>query len=146
MNIKMLKEENKRILYGIVCCIDIILLNIYICGENTKKDLFFMELIFITHSIFFISLKKNEDFYIDMCHIIMFLSIFVVFWLNSYKLQLLILLLLCVIQVLWVVKGYCIMNTKENPIERIYQKLFTVSCFLFTIILSFYLGRRSGES
>ena len=71
----------------------------------------------------------------------MFLSIFFVFYLESFELQSLLLFLISIIQILWILKGYCIMNTGKNPFPIPFQKLFTIGqpfTFLFTIYLSFF--------
>lgn len=72
----------------------------------------------------------------------MYVSLYI-FYIESFELQSLILFLISLIQILWIVKGYCIMNVRKNPFSISFQKLFTIGTFLFTLYLSFSLGIKS---
>ena len=139
----MIEKNNKYQLFLITFFIDIILFYIYLEKKLCPIDFYFIEFIFIIHCIFFISLYKDLKNWIEFCHICMFLSIFFVFYLESFELQSLILFLIGIIQILWIVKGYCIMNVRKNPFSKSFQKLFTIGTFLFTFYLCFSLGVKS---
>lgn len=139
----MIEKKNKYQLFLITFFIDILLFYIYLYKKLCSIDFYFIEFIFMIHCIFFISLYKNYNTLIDFCHLFMFLCIFFIFYIESFELQSLVLFLISLIQILWILKGYCIMNTRKNPFSISFQKLFTIGTFLFTLYLSFSLGKKS---
>jgi len=141
----MIKTNDKKTLYVILSVLDILLLTILYrqYKQLSKFDKVYIICILVSHMILFLSLWNQWCTIIDILHYFLFLSIvFAIFILNGY-LQLLVLSLVVLIQVLWVYKGRCIMNTIENENENFwgFSNDLTVGTLLYTVVLSIKFGR-----
>ena len=141
----MIKTNDKKTLYVILSVLDILLLTIFYrqYKQLSKFDKVYILCILVSHIILFLSLWNQWCTIIDILHYFLFLSIVLAIFIRNGYLQLLVLSLVVLIQVLWVYKGRCIMNTMENENENFwgFSNELTVGTLLYTVVLSFKYAR-----
>lgn len=141
----MIKTNDKKTLYVILSVLDILLLTIFYrqYKQLSKFDKVYILCILVSHIILFLSLWNQWCTIIDILHYFLFLSIVLAIFIRNGYLQLLVLSLVVLIQVLWVYKGRCIMNTMENENENFwgFSNELTVGTLLYTVVLSIKFGR-----
>lgn len=141
----MIKTNDKKTLYVILSVLDILLLTILYrqYKQLSKFDIVYILCILVSHIILFLSLWSQWCTIIDILHYFLFLSIVLAIFIRNGYLQLIVLSLVVLIQVLWVYKGRCIMNTMENENENFwgFTNELTVATLMFTVVLSFKYGR-----
>ena len=132
-----MKDNDKNIVYFITLCIDISLLGLLLFNKiKTKFDFIYILLILFTHCVFLYSVYYNINKLIDLTHIVIPISICISVFLESFFLKVINLILLIVIQLLWVYKGYCILKTK-NITGR--GNIVSIIAFVWTLVLSYNL-------
>ena len=130
---------NKVKLACVTLFMDLCLLYVLDYEKNlSSDDIFFTYSILFIHLLLFIALYKSFYKLIDILHVLMFVSLVYVLYLNSFLLKYLILFLLTFIQVMWTIEKECIMNTK--PFGPGYGKMIGIATFLYTIFFTFCLG------
>lgn len=113
----MLKD--KTILNLITIIIDIFLLYIMFNKDIETIDKIFIYVTFICHFIFYVALSLENSILLDLLHIFVFiLPLFSMFIKNMYIKLVVILLLVCV-QILWVIKGNCILNSLPTNLSNL---------------------------
>ena len=85
---------------------------------------------------FFFSVYYNITKVIDLTHIVIPISICISVFLESFFLKVINLLLLIVIQLLWVYKGYCIIATKNITGCG---DIVSIIAYVWTLVLSYNL-------
>ena len=141
----MIKTNDKKTLYVILSVLDILLLTIFYrqYKQLSKFDKVYILCILVSHIILFLSLWNQWCTIIDILHYFLFLSIVLAIFIRNGYLQLMVLSLVVLIQILWVYKGRCIMNTMENENENFwgFSNELTVGTLLYTVVLSFKYAR-----
>lgn len=141
----MIQTKDKNTLYGILCLLDISLLTILSLEyeQLSRFDVVYIVSILASHVILFLSLWNQWCTIIDILHYFLFLSIVLAIFIQNKYLQLLVLLLVILIQVLWIYKGRCIMNTNEDENENFwgFSNELTFGTLVYTVVLSIKFGR-----
>ena len=141
----MIQTKDKRTLYGILSLLDILLLTILYrqYKQLSKFDKVYILCILVSHIILFLSLWNQWCTIIDILHYFLFLSIVLAIFIQNKYLQLLVLLLVILIQVLWIYKGRCIMNTNDDENQNFwgFSNELTIGTLVYTVILSIKFGR-----
>lgn len=134
-----------QILYGIISFLDLFLLYILYFRYNrlSRFDFGYIVSILCSHFLLLLALSKKWYRVIDILHYFLFLSIVLSIFINDLLLQSIVLFLISLIQILWIWKERCIMNTSETGTFWGYSKFLTSMTLLFTILLSIKFGRRS---
>ena len=132
-----MKDNDKNIVYFITLCIDISLLGLILFHKiKTKFDYIYILLILFTHCVFLYSVYYNITKLIDLTHIVIPISICISVFLESFFLKVINLILLIIIQLLWVYKGYCILITKNITGCG---DIISIIAFVWTLVLSYNL-------
>lgn len=141
----MIQTKDKSTLYGILSLLDILLLTILYrqYKQLSKFDKVYILCILVSHIILFLSLWNQWCTIIDILHYFLFLSIVLAIFIQNKYLQLLVLLLVILIQVLWIYKGRCIMNTNDDENQNFwgFSNELTIGTLVYTVILSIKFGR-----
>ena len=136
----MIKTNDKKTLYGILNVLDILLLSILYrqYKQLSKFDKVYIICILVSHIILFLSLWNKWCTIIDILHYFLFLSIVLAIFIRNGYLQFLVLSLVVLIQVLWVYKGRCIMNTMENENENlgIFERIDSCNLTVYSCIVN----------
>ncbi len=121
-----------------------ILFLIILCIRKLKiLDYIFIYNVYIVHILFLISLFYDEQIIIEMSHYLIFILVFIsVFIIHDVYLLSICLLLITIIQILWIVEGRCILNKKDE--EFGYGKTISICTLLFTIVMSFIIGKKQN--
>lgn len=135
-----MNSNEKIILYCITIIIDIILL---FAINNTKIksfDFFYIISILFVHFIFYISLFYNNQSSLDFLHYFVFLYISLSVFCNNYFILLANIILLFFIQYLWLIKGRCILNSKNGK-----QFGYSKEISIYTLVISFIICIKFGN-
>lgn len=121
-----------------------ILFFILLCIRKLKiLDYVFVYNVYIVHILFLTSLFYDEQIMINISHYLLFILLFIsVFIIHDVYILGICLFLITTIQILWVIEGRCILNKKGQ--EFGYGKTITICTLLFTIIMSFIIGKKQN--
>ena len=121
-----------------------ILFLILLCIRNLKiLDYLFVYNVYIIHILFLISLFYDNEIMIDISHYLLFILLFIsVFIIHDVYILGICLFLITTIQILWVIEGRCILNKKDE--EFGYGKTISICTLLFTIVMSFVIGKKQN--
>ena len=89
--------------------------------------------------VFLNALFKKKKEVIHYLHFIMVMYIILGIGVSNKYLLLLVILLLVYIQILWIIKGECILSQFETSVNNGFGKRLAVLSLLYTVILSFKL-------
>ncbi len=141
----MIQTKDKNTLYGILCVLEISLLTILLLQyeQLSRFDVVFIVSALVSHVILFISLWNQWCSIINILHFFLFFSIVLAIFIQNRYLQLLVILLVIFIQVMWIYKGRCIMNTNDDENQNFwgFSNELTVVTLVYTVILSIKFGR-----
>ena len=139
----MISSHDKNILYFILSFLDACLVTILLfqIKKLNKFDLVYIACMFVSHFVLFLSLWNKWYTMIDILHYFLFLSILLAIFIHNVYLQALVLFLVALIQVLWIYKGRCILNTIENENFWGFCNELTVATLAYTVLLSIKLGK-----
>ena len=127
--------ENKIILMFITLILDILILN-SLSRKMKTFDLYYASSILIIHGIFINALFLCSQKILDILHYSVFIYIaFSPFLSNKYLIGAN-LFLVFLIQLLWIVKGCCILNNPENPLRFGFGFEILIFTLIYTIILA----------
>jgi len=127
--------ENKVILMFITFALDIFIMN-SITNKLNPFDFYYAFSILIIHGIFINALFLCSQKVIDILHYSVFIYIaFSPFLSNKYLIGAN-LLLVFLIQLLWILKGCCILNDPENPLRFGFGFEIAIFTLIYTIILA----------
>ena len=127
--------ENKIILMFITLTLDIFVIN-SLSNNLEPFDYYYAFSILIIHGIFINALFLCSQKLLDILHYSVFIYIaFSPFLSNKYLIGAN-LLLVFLIQLLWILKGCCILNDPENPIRFGFGFEISIFTLIYTIILA----------
>tara|TARA_Y100000768_G_C23972195_1_gene681136 strand:+ start:1228 stop:1665 length:438 start_codon:yes stop_codon:yes gene_type:complete len=89
--------------------------------------------------VFLNALFKKKKEVIHYLHFIMMMYIILGIGVSNKYLLILVILLLVYIQILWIIKGECILSQFETSVNNGFGKRLAVLSLLYTVILSFKL-------
>ena len=92
--------------------------------------------------VFLNALFNKKKKVIHYLHFIMMMYIILGVGVDNIYLLLLVLLLLLIIQILWIIKEECILSQFETSGNNGFGKRLSVLSLLYTVILSFKLGKK----
>ena len=92
--------------------------------------------------VFVNALFKKKKKVIHYLHFIMMMYIILGVGVDNIYLLVLVLLLLLIIQILWIIKEKCILSQFETSVNSGFGKRLSVLSLLYTVILSFKLGKK----
>lgn len=138
-----MNREDIKALYLILFVLDVSLLSIlfFQSSELSSYDSIYITCILCSHFLFFLSLWNKWYQMIDVLHYVLFLSIVISIFIQNIFLQSLVLFLLFIIQLLWVYKQRCIMNTCKSKHFWGYSSHITSFTIFYTILLSIKFGK-----
>ena len=134
----MININDKYKLYGITIILDIILILILYFNNLQLFDKLWIYLILITHSTFYIALKKDSKKILDILHVLIFIFPILSIFSNNIYIKLVSIFLLIVIQILWVYENRCILNEDKDMFG--YGNEINTLCIIFTPFLAFNMG------
>lgn len=136
-----MEVSDKRDVILITLLIDFFLLYIVIRRYQRLKriELTYIYLVFISHAILYLSIYYSFNKIIDLLHYLLLIFLILGIIIKDSLLLLLIVLILNLIQILWVIKGRCILNTDRETLFG-YSKSLNVISIIYLSILSFKLG------
>ena len=109
-----MKDKDKGVAIYLTLLIDFSLLSLLVLGlVKTQKDYVYIICVFLIHIVFIYGVYYNNTSIIDICHLSIPASLCIAPLLDSIYLKAIHLVLLLVIQILWVCKGYCIIGSKH---------------------------------
>jgi len=127
--------ENKVILMFITFALDIFIMN-SITNKLNPFDFYYAFSILIIHGIFINALFLCSQKVLDILHYSVFIYIaFSPFLSNNYLIGAN-LFLVFLIQLLWILKGCCILNDLENPLRFGFGFEISIFTLIYTIILA----------
>lgn len=129
--------KNKIILIVLTIFLDVfVLIAIYKSTNLPFFDLFYAVSILAIHVIFIIALIYGNQSILDILHYSIFIYIGLSIFLSNLFLIGANLLLVCVIQILWINKGCCILNDFEKPLEFGYGDELSYMMLFYTVYLA----------
>ena len=132
-----MKEKDKGLAILVCVIIDLVLFSLlYFRLINTKQDFIYTGFLFFLHLIYYYGVYYNITYLIDITHISIPISFCIAPLLDSIYLKVCNFILLIVIQVLWLYKGYCIMET--TTIKGC-GDLITIVAFIWTLVLGYII-------
>tara|TARA_B100002019_G_C21160859_1_gene543230 strand:+ start:429 stop:962 length:534 start_codon:yes stop_codon:yes gene_type:complete len=127
--------ENKIILMFITLILDVFIIN-SLSNKLKPFDFYYAFSILIIHGIFINALFLGSQKVLDVLHYSVFIYIaFSPFLSNKYLIGAN-LFLVFLIQLLWILKGCCILNDPENPIRFGFGFEISIFTLIYTIILA----------
>ena len=129
-------------LYLITISIDIPLIYLLFTTTTTLLliDQIWIITVLLTHLIFFYSLYYNNRNILDQLHYLVFILPCLSLYCTHLYIQIVSTMLLCVIQVLWIIEERCILN--DNSKKKFgYGKQLNIFTLLLSIILSIKIGQ-----
>ena len=131
-----METPNKVVLFVLTIVLDIIIIMALNVKKMKKFDVCYAFAVLIIHGIFIISLMLDTRALLDILHYSIFIFIALSPLLSDIYLISANLLLVIVIQILWILKGYCILNDPNNPIRFGYGYEISIFVLLYTVILA----------
>ena len=133
----MLSQADKIKLYVFTFLIDIYFLCIYNLVEIYLYKVF-IQLIFLTHILFYIGLYYNLRKLLDIIHYLVIIYPAITIFINDYWIKFNSLIVITIIQLLWIFEGRCILNEKDQSL--FYGHLINIFVIFLGLYLSFQLG------
>ena len=133
-----MNKEDKLIAATIVLMIDIFL--IYLLPYTIYKE--FIYIILSTHALFIINLYYDNKDILDFLHIFVFIIPTLVIFIEDVNIVFITILFLSLLQVLWIGKGRCILNS-QNKKRRHWG--FGKKLRYYTLYLSLFLSFKLGK-
>ena len=138
----MITKENKFKVGFITIILDCFLIYIYINKRLVEFDKIFIECLFLIHTLLFFALYHSYYKIIDILHVCLFLTIGCFFFIDSFQIKFLLLVLMFTIQLLWIWENnQCIMNTKGTVFHGIHDKIFHTFTFLYYSVCCLFLKK-----
>lgn len=131
-----METSNKVVLFVLTIVLDIIIIMALNVKNMEKFDMCYAFAVLIIHGIFIISLILDTRALLDILHYSIFIFIALSPLLSDIYLISANLLLVIVIQILWILKGCCILNDPNNPIRFGYGYEISIFVLLYTVILA----------
>ena len=141
--------ENKIILMVATLLLDICIIN-SLSYKMNSFDFYYASSVLIIHAIFINALFLSSQKILDILHYSVFIYIaFSPLLSNNYLIGAN-LLLVFIIQLLWILKGCCILNDPENPIRFGFGYEISIFTLIYTIILAnklpkFFIKRKEKK-
>lgn len=137
---KNITKKNKIKLLIITFIIDLICIFILLTPREhilTLYDNIFLYLVLYAHIIFIFALFKNYYKLVDFFHYFLCVAILYGFFVQSIEIQILLLVILCLVQILWIWEEKCILNTlPENQSFFGYNKMLSSFTLLYAILFT----------
>ena len=128
--------KDKHILFLITIILDIYLLLVLCTQNNNNHDCLFIYLSLIVHFFFYIGLIYENIIILDISHIFVFLLPLISIFILNKQIKCSILGLLLTIQILWIIKGKCILHSlPTNFINFGYGNTIQVFTIIICLIL-----------
>ena len=128
---------------SITLFLDILFFIILYTRKLKILDYLFIYNAYIVHILFLTSLFYDDEIMIDISHYLLFILLFIsVFIIHDVYILGVCLFLITTIQILWVIEGRCILN--KNDQEFGYGKTIGICSLLFTIVMSFVIGKKQN--
>jgi len=128
---------------SITLFLDILFFIILYTRKLKILDYLFIYNAYIVHILFLTSLFYDDEIMIDISHYLLFILLFIsVFIIHDVYILGVCLFLITTIQILWVIEGRCILN--KNDQEFGYGKTIGICSLLFTIVMSFIIGKKQN--
>lgn len=127
--------NSKFILFYLTIIIDLVLFNIL--NDNINNiDKYFIYLTFLCHILFYYSLITENKILLDILHLFVFILPFLSIFLINNKIKIVVTGLLICIQILWIVKGKCILHDLPTNLSNFgYGKSLRVYVLSLILIL-----------
>ena len=109
--------ENKFLLYIITILIDLYLINLKEKKKLNKFDNLYCSILLLVHLIFLISLYIENRYLLDICHIIMAISVTISIFLKNKKLVKLVIYFIILLNIMWIIFDKCILDEPNKDLN-----------------------------
>lgn len=139
-----MKQQDLILLYTITIALDIGLVYILYTHSLVLFDKLFVWSMLLVHGLFYYGLLSLWRPLLDILHYVLFGAIFIGLFLKNMFLLGICLSLVCLIQILWVIKKQCILN--ENAGEFGFDELLSCWVLLWTVLYAVKIGYKWGRN
>jgi hypothetical protein len=128
--------NDKIIIYMITFLIDYIIISIKNNDKLNHYDKLYCQSILLCHLVFYIALFFNKRNLLDICHIIMALSILLSIFIINKKLIKLVICFIFVLNLMWIIFDRCILDEdNKDLLSSIFAINYKNMSILFIIFL-----------
>ena len=130
--------QDKVILCYITNVLDILLLYILFIENTGKFDKMFIKITLFCHGMFYYALSVENKILLDILHVFIFALPAVALLVTNRHIKLVVMGLLLMIQLLWILKGGCILHNFPTNFDTFgYGNIIAIFTSLLLIILSY---------
>ena len=128
--------ENKFLLYIITILIDLYLINLKEKKKLNKFDKLYCSILLLVHLIFLFSLYVENRYLLDICHIIMAISVTISIFLKNRELVKLVIYFIILLNFMWIIFDKCIL---DEPNKDLISSILPIDYKLTSILLVIFL-------